>query len=158
VAIVTNAGGPGVMATDALERHGLSLATLSEQTMRRLREVLPAAAAVANPVDLLGDARSGRYQRALELVLADPAVDAAVALLTPQAITEPEMTARSIVHIARTSPKPVMGVYMGGDAVARGRLMLDLGRVPAFHYPERAIRALAAMRSCAGFRSGQLAD
>lgn len=147
VAIVTNAGGPAVMAADAIDRYGLRLARLAEQTSVRLASELPAAASVRNPIDLLGDARSERYRRALEVVLEDPGVDALVALLTPQAVTEPEQTARSIAHAARMHGKPVMGVYMGGDAVARGRVMLDLARVPAYFYPERAVRALAAMCS-----------
>jgi len=145
LAIVTNAGGPGVMAADAIQTFGLELAHLSEETVRCLREALPPAAAVHNPVDVLGDARSGRYGRAIEAVLADAEVDALVVMLTPQAITDPEQIARSIIHYARTQTKPIMAVYMGGDAVARGRTMLDLGHVPMFPYPERAIRALAKM-------------
>jgi acetyltransferase len=145
VAIVTNAGGPGVMSADAVERSGLELARLSEVTMSHLREVLPSAAAIQNPVDILGDARSGRYQRALEAVIMDDAVDAVVVLLTPQAVTDAEGTARSIAHFARSQRKPVMAVYMGGEAVARGRAALGAARVPAYPYPERAIRALAGM-------------
>jgi acetyltransferase len=153
VAIVTNAGGPAVMAADAVERYGLRLARLSDHTASRLASGLPAAASVRNPIDLLGDARSERYRTALEIVLEDPNVDALVALLTPQAVTEPEQTARSIAHAARMHGKPVMAVYMGGEAVARGRVMLDMARVPAYFYPERAIRALAAMCSYARYVS-----
>ncbi|MEX2247658.1 MAG: CoA-binding protein [Dehalococcoidia bacterium] len=153
MAIVTNAGGPGVMATDAIERCGLELATFSASTAKRLTSVLPAAAATANPVDVLGDAVAGRYGDALEAVLEDAGVDAALVLLTPQAVTEPEQTARTIIHLARLHRKPVMGVYMGGDAVARGCLMLDEARVPAYHYPERAVRAMAAMARYAAYRS-----
>lgn len=145
VAAVTNAGGPGVMAADAIDRMGLSLAQLSPETTEALQRALPEAAATANPVDVLGDAAADRYQTALELVMEDPNVDAVLALLTPQRVTEPERTARVISHLARERTKPVIAVYMGGDAVSRGRDMLDEARVPVYAYPERAVRALAAM-------------
>ena len=145
IAIVTNAGGPGVMAADAMARYGLMLATLSAVSADRLAEGLPAAAASDNPIDVLGDAPSERYQFAIQVALDDPNVDGVIVLLTPQAVTEPERTSRVITHLARMHEKPIMGVYMGGDAVARGRLMLDASHVPAYHYPERAVRAMAAL-------------
>jgi len=145
LALVTNAGGPGVMATDAVERYGLQLAQLSPVSRDRLAEGLPAAASSANPIDVLGDAAADRYQFAIEIALNDPNVDGVIVMLTPQAVTEPERTARVITHLSRMHEKPVMGVYMGGDAVARGRLMLDASHVPAYHYPERAVRAMAAL-------------
>jgi acetyltransferase len=145
IAIVTNAGGPGVMAADAVERLGLRLADLSDETVAKLRDELPSAAAVQNPVDVLGDARSGRYERALAALLEDEAVDGVAVLLTPQAVTEPEQTARTIAHLACSQSKPVIAVYMGGEAVARGRVMLDQARVPVYPYPERAIKTLAVM-------------
>jgi len=151
LAIVTNAGGPGVMAADAIERYGLELARLSPIASDKLAEALPAAASSANPIDVLGDAAADRYQAAIEIALEDPGVDAVLALLTPQAVTEPERTARSITHLARTSAKPVAAVYMGGDAVARGRAMLDAAHVPAYHYPERAVRAIAALAGYARY-------
>ena len=151
IAVVTNAGGPGVMATDAIERYGLQLARLSPVSRDRLAEGLPAAASSANPIDVLGDAAADRYQLATEIALADPNVDGVVVLLTPQAPTEPERTARVITHLARTSDKPVAGVYMGGEAVSRGRMMLDAARVPVYAYPERALRAMAALESYARF-------
>jgi acetyltransferase len=147
VAIVTNAGGPGVMATDAIERYGLRLAPLSPVSRDRLAEALPAAASSQNPIDVLGDAAADRYQLAVDVALQDENVDSVIALLTPQAVTEPERTARGLIHMARTHVKPVMAVYMGGGAVARGRLMLDASHVPAYHYPERAVRAMAALEA-----------
>jgi acetyltransferase len=145
VAVVTNAGGPGVMAADAVERMGLSLAQLSSETLRGLGDRLPPAAALGNPIDVLGDAAADRYQAALELAQADPSVDAVLALLTPQRVTEPERTARAIGYLARQQAKPLLAVFMGGDAVGRARSMLDEMRVPVYAYPERAVRALAAM-------------
>jgi acetyltransferase len=152
VAVITNAGGPGVMAADAIDRLGLRLAELAPSTRQTLTNGLPAAASVANPVDVLGDAPADRYQFAIQLALADDGVDAVIVLMTPQAVTEPERTSRVITHLARTSDKPLMGVYMGGDTVARGRLMLDASHVPAFHYPERAVRALAALERYGRYR------
>jgi acetyltransferase len=145
IAVVTNAGGPGVMAVDAAERFGLELGVLSDKTIGRLRDTLPSAAAVHNPIDILGDARSGRYHRAVATVLDDPGVDAVAVMLTPQAVTDPEQTARTVAHLARSHTKPIVAAYMGGEAVARGRSMLNLAQVPVYPYPERAIRTLAAM-------------
>jgi acetyltransferase len=145
IAVVTNAGGPGVMAADAAERYGLQLGRLSEDTVACLRDRLPAAAAVHNPIDVLGDARSARYKAALEAVIEDPGIDAVVVMLTPQATTDPERTARTIADVARGRQKPVIAVYMGGEAVSSGRTILDHAHVPTYPYPERAIRTLAAM-------------
>jgi len=152
VAVVTNAGGPGVMASDAIERMGLEMATLSGETLAALRGRLPGAAATANPIDVLGDAGADRYQAALELAHDDPAVDAIVAMLTPQRVTQPEMTARVISYVAREQKKPVLAVFMGGDAVARAREMLDEAHVPVYAYPERAVRALAALARYSAYR------
>jgi acetyltransferase len=117
VAIVTNAGGPGVMAADAIERAGLQLAKLSPVSGDQLAEGLPAAASSANPIDVLGDAPSERYQFAMKIALDDPNVDSVIVLLTPQAVTEPEATSRVITHLARVSEKPVMGFYLFCEGV-----------------------------------------
>jgi len=154
VAVVTNAGGPGVMATDAIERSGLRLANLSDVTRAALADALPPAASVANPVDVLGDARSARYARALETIGRDDGVDATIVLLTPQAMTDAEQTARSIAHFARAGTKPVIASFMGGDAVAAGRALLDDAHVPVFAYPERAVRAMAALRAYRRYLDG----
>lgn len=154
VAVVTNAGGPGVMASDAIERAGLAVAELSGQTTRVLRERLPQAAAIANPIDLLGDSGADRYQAVLEVVCSDPSVDAVIAMLTPQRVTEPERTARVISYMAREQEKPLLGVFMGGGAVSRARDMLDEAQVPVYPYPERAVRALAALTRYGAYRRG----
>jgi acetyltransferase len=152
VAIVTNAGGPGVMASDAVERYGLQLARLSTQTGHALREQLPEAAAFTNPIDVLGDGGADRYQAAIEIVRADPDVDAMIVMLTPQRVTEPERTARVISYAAREQGKPILTVFMGGGAVTRAREMLDEAHVPVYPYPERAVRALAALDQYASYR------
>ncbi|HWO93221.1 MAG TPA: CoA-binding protein, partial [Dehalococcoidia bacterium] len=157
VAIVTNAGGPGVMAADAVERLGLRLAGLSGETIERMRQGLPAAASLRNPVDLIGDADADRYRLALEAIAEDEAVHGIIALLTPQAVTEPEATARIIVNVAKVQDKPIMGVYMGGTVVERGRAILSGEHVPVYNYPERAVRSMEAMVRYADYRRS-LAD
>jgi acetyltransferase len=158
VAIVTNAGGPGVMAADALEGFGLEAAQLSPATLDALADALPTAAATANPIDVLGDAGADRYQTALELVRDDPGVDAVIALLTPQRVTEPERVARVISYLAREQSKPLLAVFMGGDAVSHAREMLDQARVPVYAYPERAVRTLAALVRYARYRQEALSE
>ncbi|HYT24873.1 MAG TPA: acetate--CoA ligase family protein, partial [Actinomycetota bacterium] len=145
VAIVTNAGGPAVMTTDALEGSGLEVAELAEVTRDRLELVLPEAASTANPVDVLGDAQADRYDEALDAVMRDPGVDATIVLLTPQVMTEPETTARHVVREAKQSDKPVIAVFMGGEDIAGGVHVLDKGRVPVYDSPERAVRTLAML-------------
>jgi acetyltransferase len=152
VAVITNAGGPGVMAADAIDRCGLELASLADESVKALAAFLPPAASLGNPVDLLGDARSERYQQAVEIVLADPNVDAMIVMLTPQAVTEPEATAECVAALALGQSKPVLAVFMGGDAVSPGRIMLDNARIPAFAYPERGVRSLASLWQYASFR------
>jgi len=145
VAVVTNAGGPAVMASDAIERMGLRLARLSPERERAIRERLPAAAATQNPIDVLGDGDAERYQAVLEILRDDPSVDAIIVMLTPQRVTEPERTARVISYIAREQTKPLIAVFMGGEAVGHARALLDDARVPVYAYPERAVRALDAL-------------
>ncbi|HEY8491115.1 MAG TPA: CoA-binding protein [Dehalococcoidia bacterium] len=153
VAVVTNAGGPGVMTADAIERLGLRLAPLEQGTRERLRAALPPAASARNPIDLLGDAGSDRYQVALEAICQDATVHGVIVLLTPQAVTEPERTARVISNAAKLYEKPIFAVYMGGVAVSRGRDMLADAQVPVYFYPERAVRSLQAMVQYAEYRA-----
>jgi len=150
IAMITNAGGPGVMATDALERNGLVLAELHPETERALAVFLPAAASTHNPVDVLGDARADRYSQALKVVLRDPGVDGVVVILTPQTSTEIVATAEAVVAADRTSDKPVMAVWMGEQEVGAGRRIFSQCRVPSYPFPERAVGALGAM-----YRYGQ---
>jgi acetyltransferase len=145
VAIITNAGGPGIMATDACEEQGLRLASLSSETVSYLQENLPAAANCYNPIDVLGDARADRYELALKAALDDPNVDAVIFLLTPQAMTEIEGTARAVVALSQGYDKPVLANFMGARDVAVGNRVLGAGRIPFYGFPEEAASALARM-------------
>ena len=145
VAIVTNAGGPGILATDALEHAGLQLARLKPETIEQLMADLPGAASAANPVDVLGDALADRYEHALRLVLADPGVDAVIVIVTPQAMTQIEETAHVVGRTARETEKPVLGCFMGEARISAGIDVLREYDVPNYPFPERAAAALAAM-------------
>jgi acetyltransferase len=145
VAIITNAGGPGVMATDALERNRLVLAQLTPETEAALKGALPAAANIHNPVDVLGDARADRYVAAIEVVLKDPGIDGALVILTPQSATDIQGTAEALVKVAQHAEKPILGCWMGEKEISRGRKLLAKNRVPSYPFPERAVAALGAM-------------
>ena len=144
-AIVTNAGGPGVMATDAAIRHGLELAKLRPETLESLKAKLPPTANFSNPVDVIGDATCDRYTAALEAVLGDPNVDGLVVLLTPQSMTDIEAIARTIGEVAPSSKKPVLASFLGHVDVSAGIRILGQHGVPNYEFPENAARALAAM-------------
>lgn len=147
IAVLTNAGGPGIMAADAIELSGLKMAVISPATADALRPRLPAAASLANPVDVLGDADAGRYGMALEALLRDDGVDAVVVILTPQAMTDAVATAHAIRDAAAAvgARKPVLVSFMGGDDVRAGRAELTTARLPDYPAPERAVAALKAM-------------
>ena len=144
-AIVTNAGGPGIMATDAAIRHGLELAKLRPETLESLKAKLPPTANFSNPVDVIGDATCDRYTAALEAVLGDPNVDGLVVLLTPQSMTDIEAIARTIGEIAPSSKKPVLASFLGHVDVSAGVRILGQHGVPNYEFPENASRTLAAM-------------
>jgi acetyltransferase len=145
IAIITNAGGPGILATDALERSGLSLARFKIETKSALAQYLPDAASAANPVDVLGDARANRYKFALETVVADPNVDGLLVVLTPQAMTEIEATANAVGEIAKSIDKPIITSFMGEAQVESGVNLLEQYGVPNYPFPERAALAFKAM-------------
>ena len=147
VAIITNAGGPGIMATDACENNGIQLASFSTETIDKLKSFLPEAANLYNPVDVLGDALSDRYKKALEVVIQDNNVDAIVVLLTPQAMTEDLETARAIFDVMDKSKKqiPVTTSFMGGAEVKKGINYLTKKRIPNFDIPEAAVSTLKVM-------------
>ena len=145
VVVITNAGGPGVMAADAVEHMGLRLANLKGETMEKLRASLPAAASVLNPVDVLGDALADRYGMALECCLQDENVDAVVVVLTPQLVTQVVETAQVVAEKARGARVPVFACWIGGELTQPGEAVLTAGGVPTYPEPERAIRAIRAM-------------
>ena len=145
VAIITNAGGPGILATDALERAGLRMARFDLETIQTLEKYLPDAASAANPVDVLGDARADRYRFAMENVAADKGVDGLLVLLTPQAMTEIDATAQAIGELADNTTKPILACFMGEARVEEGIKILNKHNIPNYPFPERAARALRAM-------------
>lgn len=144
VAIITNAGGPGIMAADAVELSGMKVGTLGGGTATALREKLPAAASVGNPIDVLGDADPQRYVMAVTAAQDDDSVDAVIVILTPQAMTKPAETARAIAATAR-GEKPILACFMGGQDVMPGRDELVASNLPDYTSPERAVAALKAM-------------
>ena len=149
LAIITNAGGPGVMTTDALIDRDGKLATLSEETMAGLTEVLPPFWSHGNPVDVLGDAPPERFANALEIVLRDNEVDAVLVILTPQAMTDPTATALAVGQAASRAHKPVLAAWMGGQMVSEGTQLLTQAGVPTYNTPEKAIRAFMHLVSYA---------
>jgi acetyltransferase len=145
LAIITNAGGPGIIAADACERSNLSMATFATTTIEKLRDKLPTTAALYNPVDVIGDAQADRYRDALVGVAGDENVDMILVILTPQAMTEIETTAYEIAGIAAMSQKTIATALMGGYRVESGIRVLREEQTPNYHSPERAIRALDTM-------------
>ena len=137
--IVTNAGGPGVIATDALISGGGELAQLSEDTKDALKELLPANGSYSNPIDLLGDAEPSRYAKALEIAAKDPNSDGLLVILTPQAMTDPTQTAQLLQNYAHIG-KPVLASWMGDIAVEAGSDLLNKASIPTFPYPDTAAR------------------
>lgn len=144
ILIITNAGGPGTMAADAVEKAGMRVAILDRNTTTALRAKLPAAASLGNPIDVLGDADPDRYVAALKAAQLDKAVDSILVLLTPQAMTRPAETARALAENVDGS-KPVLASFMGGTDVLPGRLELAAAGLPDYESPERAVSALKAM-------------
>ncbi len=153
VAVITNAGGPGIMAADAIEDKGLTFAKLSDETKKKLAGNLPAAANVNNPVDVLGDALADRYAFALDVVLDDQNVDSAVVLLTPQAMTQAKETAEAVVEMAKKRGKPVLACFLGAAKVEEGLQVLRRGNVPQYDSPESAVATLQVMVEYVRWRS-----
>jgi acetyltransferase len=146
LAIVTNAGGPGALATDALVLGQGVLAELSAQSMTGLNAVLPDCWSHNNPVDVLGDADATRYAQALRIVAGDPGVDGVLAILTPQAMTQPTEIAREVAQIAAGMSKPLLASWMGAQSVQEGRGILNAAGVPTYDYPDEAAHAFVRMR------------
>jgi acetyltransferase len=145
LAIVTNAGGPGVLAADALIENRGQLATLSSKSIEQLDTFLPAAWSHNNPIDILGDANPERYARALAVTTQDPNIDGLLVILTPQAMTDPTATARELQAYASVANKPVLASWMGGAAVEPGEQILDRAGIPTFAFPDSAAEAFTFM-------------
>lgn len=147
ICIITNAGGPGVLATDEAERADLVTVALADKTVKTLRASLPSSASTANPVDVLGDAINDRYSIALEACAEDPEVDGLVVLLTPQVMTPCEDIAEAIIAVKKTHPLlPITTAFMGGGAVDTARSILRAHQIPSFETPEEAVRMMASLR------------
>ena len=146
IAIITNAGGPGILATDMLERRGMQLARFDRTTTEALNAVLPEAASAHNPVDVLGDARAERYAKAIEIVAKDPNVDGMLCIVTPQAMTEIVETANAIGQLVKDLDKPILGAFMGEARAKAGEDVLASYKIPNYKFPEQAAGAFAAMR------------
>jgi acetyltransferase len=145
LAVVTNAGGPGVMATDALIAANGALAKLSNESMEQLNEALPPSWSHGNPVDVLGDARSKRIMKAVKIVLDDKGVDAVLVILTPQAMTNPTTTAKALGELAETTSKPILAAWMGGEQMHESNHVLNEAGVPTYMTPEQGVRAFMTL-------------
>ena len=145
IAVVTNAGGPGIMAADAIENAGLAFAEISEPTQAKLREFLPPTANFHNPIDIIGDAKAETYGKTLEVVLQEDGIDGIVVLLTPQAMIDVSEAARVIVEVTKGSSKPIAASFIGADKVAEGIDILQRNNIPHYPTPERAVDAMAVL-------------
>jgi acetyltransferase len=143
--VVTNAGGPGVLATDALVAEGGTLTPLSETSVAAFDKILPPQWSHNNPIDILGDASAERYAKALEAAAADPASDGMLVILTPQSMTDPTKTAEQLAGLAHTTGKPLLASWMGGPIVQAGVAILNEANIPTFPYPDTAARAFSYM-------------
>jgi len=154
VAVITNAGGAGIMAADAIEKEGLVFAKITDETIRILVEKLPPAANLNNPIDVLGDALAGRYEFALDVVLDDPNVDTVLVLLTPQAMTESKTTAEAIVKVSKRKPKkPVIACFLGSAKVEDGRRILREGAIPQINSPVNAVETIKVITDYVRWRN-----
>ncbi|HLH01061.1 MAG TPA: bifunctional acetate--CoA ligase family protein/GNAT family N-acetyltransferase [Bryobacteraceae bacterium] len=145
LAIVTNAGGPGVIATDALLTLGGELAELSTATSEALDKVLPPHWSHNNPVDIIGDAGPDRFEQAVEIVARDPSVEGLLVIMTPQGMTNPTRIAEKLQRFARLDGKPIIASWMGGAEAAQGEAVLNRAGIPTFPFPDTAVRAFHYM-------------
>ncbi len=143
VLIITNGGGPGVMAADYVTDKNLTLAALADDTLSTLNEILPPTWSHGNPIDIIGDATPERYRNTVELCGRDPDADALIVILTPQAMTSPEAVAREITAIHKNRTKPMLTCWMGDDGVASSRDWFHRHGIPSFRTPEAAVEAFS---------------
>jgi acetyltransferase len=145
LAVITNAGGPGVLATDMLVAEGGQIAQLSQDSLQKLSSMLPAAWSHNNPVDVLGDAGADRYIKAIDVVTADPNIDGVLAIVTPQAMTDPTAIAKGLESFKNLSEKPILASWMGATDVEEGEAILNRCGIPTFKFPDAAARAFCYM-------------
>jgi len=145
VAILTNAGGPGVLTTDEVIANCLTLAQLEPETRKKLDDILPTCANKHNPIDILGDAPAQRYQAAMQILAGDKNVDSLIIILTPQTSTQIKETAQAIIALKKQTKKPIVVSFMGGDLVIEAVRALRRAKIPALAFPEQAARSLAAL-------------
>jgi acetyltransferase len=145
IAIITNAGGPGILATDALERAGLTMARFEIETIKTLEEQLPDAASAANPIDVLGDATPERFAFALQAAASDPNVDGMIAMLVPQAVLDTKAAAEAVVELAKGTDKPVLGCFMGEARMAPAIEILMQHGIPNYAFPNRVANVFQNM-------------
>ena len=145
IAILTNSGGPGIMAADAIEQYKLNLASFSRETQEQLRSSLPTIASIYNPVDIIGDADADRYHKSLELIINDPNVDGVLVILTPTAVIDVQDAAEKVANLSSKNGKPVLASFMGKVSVEKGIKVLQRKKVPNYNYPESAIKVFRIM-------------
>jgi acetyltransferase len=145
LAVVTNAGGPAVLATDMLVAEGGEIAALSETSLTQLNAFLPSHWSRNNPIDVLGDADSNRYKKAIEIVAADPNNDGILAIVTPQGVTDTTAIAKELANQKNFRGKPILASWMGADQAAEGIATLNAGGIPTFSYPDAAARSFCYM-------------
>jgi len=156
IAVISNAGGPAVISADAISDAGLSLAQFDDDKKKQLLEILPRAASIMNPVDVLGDALADRVGKATEIVLQTDQVDTLLVILTPQVMTQIGKTASLIGMLSAKYKKPIFCSFIGGGMVIEGEKVLNQYKIPTFHFPEEAIMAIGSMWKWRQFRKEQL--
>ncbi|MDQ7787042.1 MAG: acetate--CoA ligase [Thermodesulfovibrionales bacterium] len=145
IAIITNSGGPGILAADACDKSDLQLVTLHKETIDKLREFLPPVASFYNPIDILGDSGAERYEKTLQLVLQDSSIQGVLVLLTPTATVDVASTARKVSYVSQFFEKPVMTSFMGKKSIESASRILMKNNIPNYEYPEEAVAAYHAM-------------
>ncbi|MDR3624921.1 MAG: bifunctional acetate--CoA ligase family protein/GNAT family N-acetyltransferase [Chlamydiales bacterium] len=145
LSIITNAGGPAVLATDATIIHGAHLTTLNDSIIEKLNTFLPEAWSHSNPVDILGDASPQTYRKSVEVIATDPDCDGLLVILSPQDMTKPEECANELVKCAHLSNKPLLASWMGGESVEKGVDILNHAGIPTFSFPDNASKVFAKM-------------
>lgn len=154
IAVITNSGGPGIIAIDNIEKYKLAIANFKKETIKKLKALLPKASNIMNPVDLLGDSDSNRYQQALKIILEDDNTDALLIILSPTAVINPLQVAHLINDLRnKYQSKPIITVFIGGKEIINANCYLNQVGIPCFTFPEPAIKALAGLTHYASIKT-----